>query len=188
MSDRAPQSPDAVRRRLNLGAADLIGVIPPPITLESGAYFAVWAGLLCYEVRREIRLIVPEEPRSGPNLRHMARSTRHEQAIRFAPTGVSLPELLRTAQAAVFVPTGDQPLDGLLEAVGSGVATIVSRLPALAALLRDGEDVWLVPPGDARATARALLDAFERPEEAARRAANARRRIDSLQGTNATNF
>ncbi len=184
--EREARTAAGLREALQLDPTDVVALLLPPIQAQSGAFYAVWATLLCYQVRPDVRLVVPGVAGRGPDLRHLARATRHQRAIRFAPRERSLGELLTLARAAAFLPTGDQPIDALLEAISANVPVIVSRTPAMAGLLQDGEEAWLVRPGEARDAARALLEALENPTEAARRAASARRRIRSFQGTNAT--
>lgn len=76
--------------------------------------------------------------------------------VRFAGNCPDLPVLLRD-HAIVVLPSREEttPL-ALLEAMAAGRAIVASALPGITAILRDGEEALLVPPGDADALAAAL--------------------------------
>ncbi len=65
--------------------------------------------------------------------------------------------------------------NALLEAMAAGRAAVATAVGGTPEVLEDGATGWLVPPRDPEALALALEQALERPEEAARRGAAARR-------------
>lgn len=65
--------------------------------------------------------------------------------------------------------------NALLEAMAAARACVVTRVGGNAEVLEDGRTGWLVPAQDPGALAGALEEALSHPEEAARRAAAARR-------------
>ncbi|MFC4461077.1 glycosyltransferase family 4 protein [Pseudonocardia nematodicida] len=70
-----------------------------------------------------------------------------------------VPELLHTADlAAAPYPAGEHYFSPLkvAEYLAAGLPTVASAIADLPGLVRDGEEVLLVPPGDVTATARAL--------------------------------
>jgi glycosyltransferase involved in cell wall biosynthesis len=65
--------------------------------------------------------------------------------------------------------------NALLEAMAAGRAAVATAVGGTPEVLEDGATGWLVPARDPEALARALEQALERPDEAARRGAAARR-------------
>jgi colanic acid/amylovoran biosynthesis glycosyltransferase len=65
----------------------------------------------------------------------------------------------------------------LMEAMAAGKPVVASRLAGIPELVAEGENGWLVPPGDVRALADALEQALADPEEAARRGRAGRERV-----------
>lgn len=64
----------------------------------------------------------------------------------------------------------------LLEAMAAGRPVVASAIPGYAAVARDGLDGLMVPPGDAEALARALVEVLSSPERAATMAESGRAR------------
>jgi glycosyltransferase involved in cell wall biosynthesis len=66
----------------------------------------------------------------------------------------------------------------VLEAMDAGVPVVASAVSGIPEVVEDGVTGWLVPPEDPEALAAALADALARPEEARRRGATGRRRVE----------
>lgn len=77
-------------------------------------------------------------------------------------------------------PSHTENLGGTSEGALLGVPLIATRVGGHPDMVRDGETGWLVPPHRPNELAAAILDAFARPEEAARRAAAAQRRAHNI--------
>jgi len=86
--------------------------------------------------------------------------------------------LLRGA-AALVVPSiyEGMPLV-VLEAMEAGVPVVASRVSGIPEVVEDGVTGWLVPPEDPEALAAALAEVLEHPDEARKRGAAGRRRVD----------
>ncbi|HEX7044867.1 MAG TPA: glycosyltransferase, partial [Burkholderiales bacterium] len=65
----------------------------------------------------------------------------------------------------------------IMEAMAHGLPVVATDVGSVAELVRDGETGALVPPGDAGALARALLDLLDRPQDWPRLGAAARERV-----------
>jgi glycosyltransferase involved in cell wall biosynthesis len=87
----------------------------------------------------------------GPQIQLLGTRTRAEIAALLASTDVVV---------APSVPTRQGKREGipvvLMEAMASGVPVVASRLSGIPELVADGQNGWLVPPGDAMALADAL--------------------------------
>lgn len=90
------------------------------------------------------------------------------------------PEIAGLLSAAdlVAVPSRSEGLPyGVLEALALARPVVAAAVGGIPELLRDGEEGWLVAPGDVEALAAALASALAVPDEMARRAAAGRRRV-----------
>jgi glycosyltransferase involved in cell wall biosynthesis len=66
----------------------------------------------------------------------------------------------------------------VLEAMEAGLPVVASRVSGLPEVVLDGETGWLVPAEDPAALATALAEVLDDPQEAARRGAAGRRRVE----------
>ncbi|HEX6900840.1 MAG TPA: glycosyltransferase family 4 protein [Thermoanaerobaculia bacterium] len=86
--------------------------------------------------------------------------------------------LLRGAAALVVPSTYEGMPLVILEAMEAGVPVVASRVSGIPEVVVDGETGWLVPPEDPEALAKALEEALADPEEARRRGAAGRARVE----------
>jgi glycosyltransferase involved in cell wall biosynthesis len=86
--------------------------------------------------------------------------------------------LLRGAAALVVPSTYEGMPLVILEAMEAGVPVVASRVSGIPEVVMDGETGWLVPPEDPEALTRALEEALADPEEARRRGAAGRARVE----------
>jgi glycosyltransferase involved in cell wall biosynthesis len=69
-----------------------------------------------------------------------------------------------------------------MEAMAAGAPIVATAVGGTAELVIDGATGYLVPPADAGALSRRILDALRNPEQSARMAAQGRRRALSQFG------
>jgi glycosyltransferase involved in cell wall biosynthesis len=86
--------------------------------------------------------------------------------------------LLRGARALVVPSIYEGMPLVVLEAMEAGVPVIASAVSGIPEVVEEGRTGWLVPPENPDRLAGALREALNDPEEAARRGAEGRRRID----------
>jgi glycosyltransferase involved in cell wall biosynthesis len=124
-----------------------------------------------YRIPRAKLVIAGDDPRGlTPGARALAERLGVADAVEFtgsiAPTDT--PALYRRAR--VFCqPSFGEPFGlTVLEAMASGRPVVATTTGGIAGFVRDGENGYLVPPGDERSLADALIRVLERPDDAAR--------------------
>lgn len=88
-----------------------------------------------------------------------------------------LPDVFRAADIYLSCSLTDGTSISLLEALATGIPAIVSDIPGNREWVRQGENGWLAPPGDAAAFADALVAAATLPAERRSRMAAANRKV-----------
>jgi glycosyltransferase involved in cell wall biosynthesis len=84
-----------------------------------------------------------------------------------------MPDAFNAADLLIFPSAGDSFGLPLVEAAACGVPAIATAVGGPAEIVRDGETGWLVPPDDASALARAIVEAVADPRERHRRGEHA---------------
>ncbi len=105
-------------------------------------------------------LIVGEGPEE-PALRKLARELKLEKHVIFSHSAVPYEIILNDAD--VYVQTPRQQGFGIfvLDAMAHGLPVVATSVGGLIPLVRDGQTGFLVPPGDAEATAKRILDILQ---------------------------
>jgi glycosyltransferase involved in cell wall biosynthesis len=199
----APSAATAAEIRRDYGAAE-VGVVPNvtgglPVGLsgepEGEPGYLLFVGRLrirkgvevLLEALRELRKRVPGAVlRIAGNGEHRDRLERRTaelelgSAVAFLGTcdAARVRTLLRGAAALVVPSTYEGMPLVVLEAMEAGVPVVASRVSGIPEVVVDGETGWLVPPEDPEALARALEEVLTEPEEARRRGAAGRARIE----------
>jgi glycosyltransferase involved in cell wall biosynthesis len=124
-----------------------------------------------------LRLAVAGDGPEGPRLERLACELGVERRVRWLGARPEIAGLLSAADL-VAVPSRSEGLPYVvLEALALGRPVVAAAVGGIPELVRDGEEGWLVPPGDVEALAAALASALSAPEEMARRAAAGRERV-----------
>lgn len=169
--------------RAALGAApdSALVLALPPLGRRAG-FHAAWSAMLAQKVVAGVRLLIPGTGRETDALRHLARACRHEHTVHFAGDALGLPELMRAADLALFVPIGDTSTAAVAWAMAAGRPIVASAVPAVTELLAHGANAWLCRPADPRDTARRILNAIEETERSRRQADLARMQAYAVFG------
>ena len=112
--------------------------------------------------RREVR-----------DIRAWIESTRHRVRLRIDVPHAEIPSFYREARLLV-VPSLYEPFGMVaVEGMASGTPVVASRVGGLSDHVRDGEEGFLVPPGDPGALADAIRRVLDREDERRRMGENA---------------
>ncbi len=128
------------------------------------------------------RLLVAGDGEHGPYLRALAARLELGPRARFLGrrSAAEVRGLLAGSRALVVPSIYEGMPLVILEAMAAGVPVIASGVSGIPEVVVDGETGWLVPPERPDDLARALGAAHADPQEAARRGAAGRRRVDAL--------
>jgi glycosyltransferase involved in cell wall biosynthesis len=159
----AARRPD-VRPLLDLSPEHTVVLALPPVRRETGAFVAAWATMLLAQVRRDVRLIVPDGGREAGRVTRLVDSCRHRWLLRSAGPDLALCKLLAAADLAIYLPPGDAPLGGVLSALAAGRTIVASVAPVTTELLTDGRNAWLCRPNNPKDAAARMLQALENPQ------------------------
>jgi glycosyltransferase involved in cell wall biosynthesis len=139
----------------------VIGRLEP---VKGHRYLVEALGQLDAETARRVRVIVVGEGREEARLKALVAERGLERVVRFVGFRADIPAVL----AAVDLVCMPSLAEGLpytaLEAGRQAVPLLASETDGIAAAYTDGENAFLVPPGDARALARRLGEIVAAPE------------------------
>ena len=150
------------------------------LRLRKGVEVLLAALARLLEKAPEARLLVAGDGEHRRALERTAARLGVEEAVTFlGRCDAARVRALLAGAGALAVPSiyEGMPLV-VLEAMEAGVPVVASRVSGIPEVVVDGETGWLVPPEDPAALAAALGAALMEPEEARRRGAAGRRRLD----------
>ena len=112
----------------------------------------------------------------GPARASLMRAAKPSTAFWLPGKVPSVPAVLAALDVCCFPSISPGVPTSLLEAAALGRPIVAANVPGIADLYRDGEEVLLVPPGDAPALAAAVASLLADPERARRMGEDARLR------------
>ena len=152
-------SPAELRKALGLGASEVV-ITVTRMTRQKGIPTLLEAAALVHQHRPGVRfLLVGPRESEGPFAVTQAEIDRHAPYVLAVGPRSDVPALLGLADVFAF-PT--EYLEGvpraLLEAAVAGRPIVTTRMPGCTDVIRDGQNGFLVPPGDPRLLAERVLD------------------------------
>ena len=152
-------SPAELRKALGLGASEVV-ITVTRMTRQKGIPTLLDAAALVHQHRPGVRfLLVGPRESEGPFAVTQAEIDRHAPYVLAVGPRSDVPALLGLADVFAF-PT--EYLEGvpraLLEAAVAGRPIVTTRMPGCTDVIRDGQNGFLVPPGDPRLLAERVLD------------------------------
>ena len=150
-----------IRERLELAPDETVIVAPGCVHRTSGHRFAVWSASILKMAEVPVHLIIQHTGQYARNVAEFARMTGFAENVTLAGAEWSLPDLLATADIAMFLACSDTSNDSLSEAISTGLPVIVCDTPETRGRFADEKNVFLVRNDKPREIARALMKIIE---------------------------
>jgi phosphatidyl-myo-inositol alpha-mannosyltransferase len=127
----------------------------------------------------DLHLVVVGDGRDRHAVERLASDLRRRVHMAGPVEHARLPSYLAGADAFITTPTGQESFGlVLVEAMAAGVPVVATDIPGYREILRDENEGFLVPPGDAEAAAKALRRILDDPALADRLVAAGRARAE----------
>lgn len=187
---RAPRGwlPGAREGSLAYNAAEIARLVDGPVFVCCGRFTAVKRIPLLVEAWAAARQATPQCPASlvilGGHPGEWEGEHPHDAIERTGARDVflagwhshaDLPNFFRASDALVMTSAREQFGLVLVEAMASGIPCLAVDAFGPSEIVEHGRTGWLVPPDDATLMTRALVEAFNSPDDRARRGAAARK-------------
>jgi len=130
------------------------------------------------ELRRVRFLCAGEGPQRDPLASRIAELGLMERVFLIGHR-LDIPALLTRATAACLCSSAEGLSNALMEAMAARLPLVATRVGGNPELIRDGDNGFLVPPGDPDALAEKLVALLSAPELAREMGARGRRRVES---------
>jgi len=152
---------EAARERLGIGPDDIAIAAPGAGGRRSGQRLGVWAAAILTIAELPVRLLLEDTGPASRRARDFGLEAGFAGAVVLVGAGVSLPELLSAADAALFAGADGPPPAALAAAMAAGLPLVAADVPAAGDWLVHESNALLVTPGSPRAAAQGLLRLIE---------------------------
>lgn len=148
------------RSRLGLGKSFVLLSLAKFVPEQKGQHLLMEAAA-SLRAGGELRIVMAGLETGGEEARQLVRKYRAEGRTRLLGFRRDIPELLNASDLFVFpsLPGLDAIAGSVLQAMACGKVVVASDVGGIGEYLRDGENGYLVPPGDAQILAEALAKA-----------------------------
>lgn len=170
--------PVAKRRELGIPAeGPIIGTVGRLVPIKGHECLLKAVPLVLAECPRATFVVLGDGPLLG-RLRQVAAERGISDHVRFLGVRTDVPECLATFDLFAFPSINEGMGRALVEAMAMGVPVVATNVGGIPDVVVDGETGLLVPPGDDRALADALLELLRDPARRQEYGQGARRRVD----------
>jgi glycosyltransferase involved in cell wall biosynthesis len=154
---------DAVRRELGIGPADPVATIVAALRPEKNhELFLQVAACLSQQLSNAKFLVVGDGPRREP-LEELARELKIDDRVRFLGSRSDVPRLLSASDVFVLTSRNEANPVSILEAMSVGRPVVSTNVGSIRAVVVDGHNGFLVPPGDAEQLTARVVELLEDP-------------------------
>lgn len=174
------ESREAVRRELGYEDVDKVIGVVARLAPEKGHTVLLEAAPSILERHPRARLLFVGTGRSRPALEEQVRRLGLDDKVHFAGFRQDVPRLLQAMDLFVLPCTSGESLGtSILEAFLMQRPVVACDVGGVCESVRDGATGRLVPPGDARALAEAIVDQLDHPERAQQWALAGKRLVEA---------
>ncbi len=172
-----PRATGDFRRSLNIPTdAKLVGAVGRLVPIKN-IPLLLEAAALAREQNPGIRVVIVGDGELRDELQARVETLDLGEAVTFAGWRRDLASVYADLNAVVISSDNEGTPASLIEAMATGCPVVATRVGGVPDLITEGETGRLVPPGDQKALAGALLALFQEPERTAQMAELARRRV-----------
>jgi glycosyltransferase involved in cell wall biosynthesis len=165
---------EAFRRELHLsGVERLVGIVGRIFPIKNHHLFLEAARLVARE-DPAARFVIVGDGILRPELERQAQEMGIADRVMFTGWRRDLPGIYADLDVLAVTSNNEGTPVSAIEAMASGCPVVATNVGGLSDLICEGETGYLVPPGDARAVATALLRVLHQPETARRMGETAR--------------
>ena len=131
------------------------------------------------ELRARLRLVIAGDGQSRQTCQALADQAGAGDIVWLPGERADVPELMRNFDLFVLPSLGEGISNTILEAMASGLSVVATRVGGNPELVEEGVTGRLIPPGDPKALAQALLDYVDDPARINRQGRAARARVEA---------
>jgi glycosyltransferase involved in cell wall biosynthesis len=168
----------AIRRQLGLEQGDRVMAVVATFKRQKGHRYLIDAASLVVPQFPNLRILFIGDGELREELLAQTRALGLERSIRFLGTRQDVPDLLAASDCFVLPSLWEGSPMALVEAMASGLPVIATEVSGTRQVIVPGESGLLVPPGDARQLASAMLSLLSAPEKAKSMGIAARQRVE----------
>ncbi|MBC7227766.1 MAG: glycosyltransferase family 4 protein [Thermoflexales bacterium] len=152
---------DSKRESLNIPPdVPLVGTVGR-LTEQKGYFYLIEAIPLVLKENPDVHFLIVGDGELSENLKQLAASRGITHRTIFAGARPDVEEILPCLDLFVSSSLWEGLPTVILESMAANIPIVATDIPGTRELIRDGHNGWLVPPRDAYALARAILEALK---------------------------
>lgn len=164
-----PLPPDpAFRAELGLPSAAPVAAIVAALRPEKNHELFLRSAALIRRSRPDANFLIVGDGARRAALEALSRELHLSGHVRFLGTRNDVPQVLSLVDAVMLTSHMEANPVSILEALGCGKPVVATRVGSIPESVHDGENGYLVPPGDASALAARVVELFDDPRLARR--------------------
>lgn len=149
-------APGRLRQELGCGAAPLVGIVARLVPIKAVDLYLQAAALVRAQLPDALFVVAGDGPEAG-TLRERAERPDLTGAVRFLGWRADLPAIYADLDVLALTSRNEGTPVSIIEALAAGRACVAADVGGVGDVLGASERGLVVPPGDARATADAIL-------------------------------
>jgi glycosyltransferase involved in cell wall biosynthesis len=168
----------AIRRYLGLAPDDQVMAVVATFKRQKGHRYLIDAASLVVPQFPNLRILLIGDGELSEELSTQTRALGLEKHIRFLGIRKDVPDLLAASDCFVLPSLWEGLSIALVEAMASGLPVIATEVSGTRQVIVSGESGLLVPPGDTRLLAGAMLELLSNPQKARTLGIAGRQRVE----------